>query len=374
MKLIFVIPTLDGGGAEKILVNIVNKMDHSKFDITLLSIFNQGIYIDKLNEGIKYVSFFKAINRSTFTGKIKHKFIYFLLRIANPRFLYKLLIKEKYDIEIAFLEGLTTRILSGSSSSKKLAWVHTDLIRLPWSTSFYKNLSEEIKAYKKYNGIYCVSTEVRDAFVEKFGIHSNIQLNLLDDSGIIESSKTNLANWNYKGQFNVVSVGRLSNPKGYKRLIKIHKKLLDLGINYNLHIIGEGEDRGFLEKYIESNNIKKNTILWGFQKNPYNIIVKCDLFVSSSYAEGYSSVIGEAIILGLPIITTDCAGMKDFLGNSEYGLIVPNDDIALYEGLLKMIENKEYYNHYKKMVLMRGVSLKSSKRIKEYEDIFNCQI
>src|SRR5690606_16581840 len=107
---------------------------------------------------------------------------------------------------------------------------------------------------------------------------------------------------------NIVSVGKLNKVKGYDRLIAVAAKLKKDAINFNLVIVGEGDERKNLEKLISENQLENQVKLIGFHQNPYKYISKSDLFVSSSRSEGFSSVVVESVILEIPVLTTETAG------------------------------------------------------------------
>ena len=108
----------------------------------------------------------------------------------------------------------------------------------------------------------------------------------------------------------------------------------------------------------------------GFTPNPYSIIKGHDLFVCSSRAEGYSTAVTEALILGLPVITTDCSGMRELLGeNNEYGVVVQNDEESLYNGIKKFLENKSYLEFYTTKAIERGKKFSLTSLMNEIEDI-----
>ena len=165
------------------------------------------------------------------------------------------------------------------------------------------------------------------------------------------------------------TIGRLTYQKGYDRLLKVVKNLKNDGLDFELWILGEGQKRPELEQYILENNLDDTVKLIGFHKNPYKFIKMCDLFVCSSRAEGFSLAIAESIILGLPIISTDCAGPNELLDFGEYGMVVKNDDISLYEGLKMLISNKILLVKYKNKSLERKEIFDISTAIKEIEKI-----
>jgi len=168
---------------------------------------------------------------------------------------------------------------------------------------------------------------------------------------------------------NLISVGRLIEQKSYKRLLRIHKRLVDEGLKHRLYIIGTGEQRDALQKYIKDNNLEETAYLLGFKDNPWKYESKMDMFVCSSIKEGFSTAVTEALILGLPVVTTLCSGMKEMLGESEFGLITDNDEDALYEGIKKMITDKEIYAKYKEKSVERGSFFNWEKTVKAVEEL-----
>ena len=126
------------------------------------------------------------------------------------------------------------------------------------------------------------------------------------------------------------------------------------GTDVELYIIGEGTEWKNLRRIIQEESLEKHVHLMGFLKNPYALMAKMDLFVCSSIAEGYSLVIAEAMTLGLPVLSTDCAGPKELLGNGEYGMLVDNNPEALYKGLLQLIVSPALLEELKQKSLEKG--------------------
>jgi glycosyltransferase involved in cell wall biosynthesis len=94
--------------------------------------------------------------------------------------------------------------------------------------------------------------------------------------------------------------------------------------------------------------------LLGFHTNPYKYIVQGDLFVCSSRSEGYSTAVTEALVLGVPVITTDCSGMAELLKDGECGMITENDDEAFYEGLKSLLNDAAMLEYYREKAVERG--------------------
>ncbi len=350
-KVLFFIDTLGYGGAEKVLMNLVNNLDKSKYDITVMTIFDFGVNKRYLAKDVTYKYIFKKV----FRGNV------LFFKLFSPKYLYNKYVTDKYDIVISYLEGNTTRILSGCpyNDTKKVAWVHVEMDEKAWVYP-YRNKQECIDCYKKFDKIVGVSGDILNSFKQHIGNFDNlcVKYNSIDTDYIREKSLMENDMEFSKNVPNVISVGRLIEQKSYMRLMRIHKKLLDNGIKHNLYIVGEGHQREMLQNYITQNNLQNSAHLLGLKKNPWRYVAKSDLFVCSSIKEGFSTAVTEALILGVPVITTLCSGMNEMLNNGEFGVIVDNNEDALYEGMYKMLYDADMLKHYK---------LKSIERSKHFE-------
>lgn len=362
IKILFYIDTLIGGGAEKVLRNLVNSMNYDKFDITVQTTFKEDVS-RYLNKEIRYKYCYK--NKTTLSQLI-------FRTEAAAGFVYPLHIKDDYDIEVAYLEAASTKIMSGSTNkkAKKLAWVHCDLKKNTDNVDEY--VAKTKKWYEKFNEVICVSENVHKSFKELFGNSpkSKVIHNTIDDIEIKEKSKEALPLALKKDKFTFLAVGRLSPPKNYPRLLEAVKKLSSEGFVFDLWILGEGDLRREIENLIEKHNIKDCVNLLGFYDNPYPFIKNADLCVCSSDYEGLSTFITESLILGKPIVTTDCGGMDELLGKNEYGIITENNDDAFTDGLREMLSNPHLLDEYTKKAKLRGQQFSKEQLTAQTENLF----
>ena len=353
-KILFAIPTLGGGGAERVLVNLVNSLDKSKYEITVFALFDGGVNKQYLNSNIRYKSFFKKL----FRGNIH------LLKLFSSNLLYKLLIKDEFDIAISYLEGPTTRIISGCpfTRTKLINWVHTEINDKKMLLQSYRSYSELIRSYKKFNRTVFVSMTAKIAFDKSFpDINTNKEViyNTVDYSKIISIANETISDLEIDNdKINLVSVGRYTHQKGYERLLMIIKELADQKKNVHLYLIGKGELEDEYIKIIKEQNLERYVTLVGYKTNPYKYVKSCDLFVCSSYSEGFSTAVTESLIVGTPVVTTLCSGMEELLGyNNEYGIITDNNDDALYEGIKSLVEDLDLLKKYREKATVRGNQL-----------------
>lgn len=364
-KVLFFIPTLGGGGAEKVLVNLVNNMDSTKFDITILTLFDTGKNKIYLNSNINYKYIFKKLIR----GNIH------LFKLFSPKYLAHKFIRDDYDIAVSYLEGPTTRIISGiqNVNTIKINWVHSKSVRSNLVKS-YRSFEELKDCYNKYNCTVFVSETAKKYFIEETGLRNNdyvVKYNTIETNKVLDQSNESINDLEFDpNTINLITVGKLVDIKGYDRLLKIIKKLVAGKLDIHLYILGEGPLEKKIKKNIETNNLQNCITLLGYKDNPYKYVNQADLFVCSSYSEGFSTAVTESLVLGTPVITTRVSGMEEMLKNNEYGLIVDNNTESLYEGLKSIISDKRLLNHYKNQAMKRSTFFDTAKTVKEVEELF----
>ncbi|MCH4039958.1 MAG: glycosyltransferase [Lachnospiraceae bacterium] len=378
-KILFMTNNLAGGGAEKVLQTLLAHLDYNKYDVTLYSMYRDDVAFKNYPSQIQYKAVF---DQYLGDNKFCHSLSNVLTKIKSWLFnhlpsscFYALFFHKKYDVEVAFIEGESTKILSGSTNrkSKKYAWVHIDLLHNPWTDFLYRSIQDERNHYQSFNRILCVSESVRRAFLEKYKISPekiSVQYNPIDRSEIIAKSLLP-CDVNAKDKFRMIAVGRLVEQKGFDRLIQVCAKLVHDGYEFELLILGEGEERPSLEKMIQQFKLEDQVHLLGFLKNPYPVISTGDLLVCSSRSEGISTVVSEGIILGLPVVSTDCAGIREIFGPDCCGIITENNSSALYNALKKVLDHPDQLNGYREAALKRGKSFSLNHIMQNIENLLD---
>lgn len=349
IKILFFIDSIAGGGAEKVLRNLVNNMDQDKFDITVQTI-DHAPAEKYLRKEVRY----KSINRFR-NPLLKKMYQYWIRLCAELKILYPLYIKDDYDIEVAYLECGPTKIIASSTNKKavKIAWVHCDLEK---KEGFTNSIEKSKKYYAKYDKIVCVSKEVQLGFQKLFGtkFKTIVENNVIDEEEVLNGAAKQIE-WDFKnGQKRLLAVGRLVKQKNFTYLIDTCAKLKDADFSFQLIILGEGPERHKLEKQINELNIWDCIKLQGFCANPYPYMREADIIICSSLYEGISTVVQEALILGKPIVTTPCTGMEELLGESEYGVIAENTQDGLYKALVRLFNSEELLDQYRYKAAIRG--------------------
>lgn len=373
-KVLFVIESLSGGGAEKVLTVLLKHIDKTRFDVTLCTVVEIGVYMDEVKKYVSCTSILGNPNRKTFLGKIWYRFKYKCVYNWLPlKWVYRLFIPQGNDVEIAFVEGFATKLMAASSNkqAKKLAWVHTDLINNHWIESIYRNITEEQLSYQKYDQIIGVSKQVTNSVQHLYHLKNVITCyNPIESDVILKWAGENLSLPLKKESLRLVSVGRFVPQKAFDRLLRVVNRLYKEGFSMELWLLGDGEQRSLLEQYIRDKNLETIVTLWGFQANPYPYLQQSDLFVCSSVSEGYSTAVTEALIIGLPVVTTACSGMDELLDNGIYGIITTNDEDALYEGVKRYFTHSDLLNTYKEQAIQYKDRVTLKQQMSHIEDLF----
>jgi glycosyltransferase involved in cell wall biosynthesis len=365
IKILFCIPTLSGGGAERVLTNLVNHLDNKKYDITVCTLFNSGKYKDELASNINY----KYIFKKPFKGNSR------IFQLFPPKFLFKRFIKEHYDIIVSYLESPFMRIVSGCDdrSTKLISWTHSEMIDGNELLTCFRNKDERLNCYLAFDKNIFVSKTVMDSTLKYIPLKNcQVLYNIVESDVIVEKSKEKIDDFTFdKNKINLISVGRFVNAKGYPRLLNIVKRLKDDGFDISLTLLGDGEEKSKLEKIILENELSDDVSLIGFKENPYKYVKGADLFVCSSLIEGFSTAVSESLIVGTPVITTRCSGMDEILGHGKYGIITDNDEKSLYILNINILSDDGELERLKDLAIVRGKYFDMNKNLEETEKMFD---
>ncbi|MCU6772353.1 GDP-mannose-dependent alpha-(1-6)-phosphatidylinositol dimannoside mannosyltransferase [uncultured Bacteroides sp.] len=344
--IIFLMPAMLNGGAEKVLIDILKNFDYSKYDVTLLLETKDGPYIDDIPQQVRFISLHKKnlwIERlyrylSMFGCK---EFAYFFL-CKLPLLWY--LRGMYFDTIISFMEGMSVKMHSYiyHKASKNISWVHIDLKKKHWSLDFFTNEKEELNCYKKMDNIVFVSQDTKDRFKELFEINENkfkVIYNLIDRDEIVRLSQYKFIE---KKKFTICMVGRLNQQKRYDRALEVAYKLKKNGYDLEFWVLGDGELKKELEYEISRLGLHDSFLLLGFVKQPYSYINQADILFLCSESEGFSLVVCEALCLGKPVVSTCTSGPTELIRKSRGGIIVNEDIDNIYNGLKQMIDNKSF--------------------------------
>ena len=255
-KIVFGITSLTLGGAERVLVDMVNQLSDT-FDITIFTIYGKGELEKSLNKNIKVKRLFdKPYKEFSRFEKIKIS----LKILCFQKQYYKTYIQGDYDIEIAFLEGPITRLFSTKNKkTRKIAWIHNDISKVYGNGLKAKlKLMIDRRIYNQYQKLIFVSKDNKEVFDIRYPNMKpteEVIYNYIDAQKVIEKAEEKIDFSFDEHQMNFLTVARLVKQKGIDRLIDIHKKLIDNGIKHNIYVIGDGPEKEKLKNMIREKQI-----------------------------------------------------------------------------------------------------------------------
>ena len=364
-KILFLIHDLGHGGAEKVLVNLVNHMDPVRFDITVTVLFGGGVNEQFLAPHIH----FKKVFPRSIPGN-SH-----LMKLLTPRQLHRMCVKERYDIEVSYLEGPSARIISGcpDSDTKLVSWIHVEQHTRAVAAKAFRSFAESQQCYQRFHHTVCVSQYVKKDFLSLYPEVGNVSVlyNTNETEQILLQKDEPAEDGVFSdSEFRLIGVGKLMPIKGFDKLARIHKRLRDNGYPVHSYVLGEGPERSRIEAYLQENHLQDSFTLLGYRTNPYKYVSKCNLFVCASTAEGFSTAATEALIVGTPVCTVDVSGMKEMLGeNDEYGVVTENSEEALYQGIKRLLDDPVLLAHYRQKAQERGKMFSTENTVRAVEEL-----
>lgn len=390
-RILFVIPSMRIGGAEKSLANLLNLIDLNEYDINLLMFKPGGDLLQQIPSGIHILetdpSLFYAYKCDKNVFSCKAGVQSEILRIFSTgvcKILYGNCARQKrwtkfykallpkldseYDVAIGYLEGdASYYVIDKVNAKRKILWVHSnfDNIKKNEDASIYKEYFREADKVVSISN-KCVQVlqdnypDMRNKFVFLPNLTSSVVLTNTAKAAIDEKF--------LKDTFNIVSVGRLTEAKGFDMAIDALKILKERKVPVHWWIVGDGELRECLEKQVRNNGVEQYLTFLGSKSNPYPYMNNADLIVQTSRWEGKSVVLDEAKILGKPILATAYATVKDQVINGKEGVIVEMNAEAIAMEIDHLIKDKSTLNSIQQYLMNHDYG--NQNEIVKYYELF----
>lgn len=375
-KVLFVINTLGRAGAETAMLELLRQLNPSEYEVSLYVLLNQGEMVHELPPHVKLLNRKfndtpvlndqgrKDLLRYSLGTMLRHNALLkntgYLIsnlfamirqgRIQKDKLLWKILsdgadiFEEEYDLAVAYLEGGSTYYVAEHvKARKKAAFVHVD-----YNMAGYNRRLDQA-CYQKIDHVFAVSDEVKDAFLTAYPECSNrisVFHNLINRDRILNKAMEDGGfSDGYEG-FRLLTVGRLTTQKAFDVSIQAMKLLKDHGVDAKWYVLGEGDQREFLENLIAELNLQEDFLLLGNKANPYPYFRQADLYVHCSRFEGKSIAIQEAQILGRPILVSDCSGNREQVTDGVDGAVCDFDAHSIFSHILELMENADLRAQY----------------------------
>lgn len=347
-KLLFITWSISYGyGTEKSLADVLNRMEKTQYDISILPLFkNSDSTI--FNSNIKILDSLIDYTEENFDEQAALNNYYKLL--ANPMEFNKL-IHGRYDCIIACNHNAPSYFASYIKGGAKILWIRGDMCELNYTvldenTSQYKQVKQEhemqANVLKCFDSIVVISDVVRQNLQELFGITENVIkiANSVDGEKLQALCKAPVILPDKKL---FTTLGRLEYNKNQILLLKAVKMVKKQRDDFMVYILGDGEDKASLQKYIEENGLEDNARILGFVENPYPYIKNSIATVLTSLSEGFSLALVESVMLNTPIISTDVGVAKELIKNYHCGDLIGYDENELANALLRYLNKYDGY-------------------------------
>lgn len=362
-SILFIQHNLAGGGAEKVLIDILNNFDYSRFDVTLLLIRKEGVYVKAVPSQVKLRWIYDPEKRPC-------RLIYNRFTIKQwPKWrLFTQAAYRKYDTVVSFMEGSAVRFhaMMMSRAKRNISWVHCDLKAMHWTPGFFQHPEDEFNAYKRMDEVVHVSKSAAAAFNELFNYEfpTRVIYNLIDRPLIIKRSKEPCP-VEKQHKITLCNVGRLTPPKKQDRLIRVAEKLMNqYGLDVEVWILGQGELREELGALADDLKVSNIVHFLGFQSNPYAFVRAADAFVLTSYTEGFPLVVAEALCIGKPTISTNVTGPNEMLADGA-GILTSEDVDDIARQIYELFTVPGRYEHYCQQATLRSQMFQPERTMNE---------
>ena len=341
-KLLFSAVSLDVGGIETALVTLLNWLANQrenneyKYDITLVLEKKEGVFLDQLDEKIEILEYIVSTNKIIPIRKAIN-----LIKQLNFKSKYK----NKFDFSCSYATYSKPASFVARAAAKECTlWVHGE-----YMAAFNNDIEEYIKFFDriktfKFKNVIFVSNNAKNIFVKTYqrwaqckNINKKVIHNLINYNDMIEKSKEEIQDAKREEIFTFLNVGRhTEHDKKLTRMIEAAKKIKEDGLKFRILLIGDGRETTTYKEMVEKYNLQEEIIFLGRKRNPYPYFKIADSLLLTSQHEGFPVVYTEAMVLGLPIITTNVSDSKEVVDN-KYGIVVEKNVNSIYNAMKQAI-------------------------------------
>ncbi len=373
--ILFVIESLNLGGAEKSLVTLLNLLDSNRYEI-FLQLFSYGgdfeLFLPPCVNILPPLSFFEACKGTladTFRkAPLRSKFRFLFSRLAysislrikncsNPEKAVSFWkycgrcftrCEQTYDYAIAYAQGVPTYYVADcvNSHGGKYSWVNAIITLRGRKRTF------ALKKYGSFDKINCVSEAAKSSFAGSFPELSDkcVIIRDINDKKMITRMaelQSDAKSEMIRGDIKILTIGRFSAQKRYDIAVDACKILRDKGLNFIWYAIGEGYLLEDIKRKVQEYSLEDIFVFLGKKTNPYPYIRMADIYVQTSEFEGFGMAIAEARILNVPVVTTDFSAVYQQMKNGENGLVVDINPVSVANGIARLLSDSGLYLHIK---------------------------
>ena len=362
VKILFLIPTLHGGGSERVLTTIANGIDPSVFEPIFAVLDARNAFFQLDESRVRLVNLNEPRVSRAFL-KIRR-----LILFEKPHVVVSTL--SHLNLIVAIFRWALPKNVHFVARESSVVSINNQQQRFPKLYNFLMR-----RFYPRFDRIICQSEDMRDDFLENFGLpfdKISVINNPVNVAAIAEKlldfpknfNRTPLSKLPRKIRF--VTVGRLDKGKGIDRLLTI---LSRLDFDFQFDIIGDGSELGNLKNLAKSLKINEKVEFLGAQKNPFPFIAAADIFLFGSRYEGFPNVLIEAGACGVPIVAFNCkGGISEILRDGDNGFAVPDGDFTAFENAIRRAITTDF--DHQKIKKLTAERFGEAEILKKYEAVF----
>lgn len=382
-QILFVIESLGCGGAEKSLVSLLSLLNKDRYDLSIWMIHPEGAFLSFLPDQVKVVEqpkynafesllfslssliysviwrLNKIIGKSEYWGETYYKSRGWAIKVP----------KGKWDVVFAYHQGLVTYIVADKfHECKKVGWVNADIFKTGYNIAYNSTF------YRKIDCICPVSEilhKLMDNRMPEFSTKYRTVWDIINPSVTRDLSREQVEQLRTNSdEYVFVTTGRLHVLKGYDMAVEAAHFLKQKGVNFKWYFIGEGAQRGNIERQINLLGLQDEVKLLGMKTNPYPYMVQADIYVQTSRHEGFGMTIAEAKILGIPVVSTNFDVVYNQITHEKNGLIAEMNGVKIGEQILRLIQDDELREHIKS-TLIKEENLTSQTEVRKVEKMID---
>lgn len=364
-KILFIMPSMFIGGAERSLLGLLEAIDYTQYDVSLFLYRHEGEFLAYIPDQVnllppmkEYGTFDVPIRSLLFSRRWRFGLARLISKAAlkthclisgekkgvwmsmqyTARYLLPLLpeIPGEYDLGVMFL-GVADPLIHKVKAKKKVTWCHTDYDTL------YPNKGMDRKTYEAVDHVVFVSDACREKmtrFYPALTDKTRVIENILGEKLLLQQAEVPVKDMPHLDDgYRLLSIGRFSEAKNFDNVPDICKSLLDAGLHVKWYLIGYGGDEELIRQKILEAGMEEHVILLGKKENPYPYIKACDLYVQPSRYEGKCVTVREAQTLGKPVVITRYATSASQLEEGVDGVIVPMDNEGCAAGIADLLRD-----------------------------------
>ena len=389
-RIVFLIPSMFIGGAERSLIGLLDALDPEIWDVDLFLLRHEGELMNAIPAHVRLLPAIPAYTVLARPMKDTLKEGHFLLtavRLAGKiaarqydkkhglkesivsleyshkytyRWMPKIQPETEYDLAISFLTPHYF-VANKVRAKKKIAWIHTDYSRVQ------VNRESELAMWDRYDHIASISDVVTESFLGTFPeLKEKIVLieNILPEKLIRQQAEVFSVESEMPAKgIRLLSVGRYCTAKNFDNVPDMCARLLQSGLDVYWYLIGFGPDESLIRQKIKEAGVEERVILLGKKENPYPYIKSCDLYAQPSRYEGKAVTVREAQMLGKPVVITRYPTSPSQLEDGVDGIIVPMDNEGCAQGIAALLRDPEKMESLSLVCLSRDYSNRNEVRV-----------